>query len=84
MQFFLIDLTPIQNSSTYFNSGDEVVVCLVGNTGAWRYPELNAELSQYRTEIIRKMKLASKKVDLQFDENNGSYEYSEKLANFKD
>jgi hypothetical protein len=83
-RFGLVDLSPRDPQSSYENTASEVVVCLVGNTHAWKASHLNDDLVGPRSEIIRKMMLAADRAVLPRGDsdspNNSSYRYSLTLA----
>ena len=84
-RFGLVDLSPSDPKSEYVNTASDVVVCLVGNTHAWRAPHLSGDLAGPRREIIRKMMLAADRAGLprQSSPKDSSFDYSLTLAGMK-
>jgi hypothetical protein len=81
-RFGLVDLSPRDPKSDYVNTAAEVVVCLVGNTHAWKASHIKDDLVGPRREIVRKMMLAADRVGLPKGdaERDSSFRYSLSLA----
>ena len=83
--FGLVDTSPRMNKK-YFNSASDLIICLVGNTHAWRASEMEAALRPARKKIVMRVLAAARSVGLPISSyekgprDDSSLEYSMKLA----
>ena len=81
-RFGLVDLSLRDPDHKYVNKATDVILCLVGNTHAYKAPHLNRDLMGPRREIIRRMMMAADRAGLPRGDSpdNSGYNYSMTLA----